>query len=234
MMRLYFASVIAATLQGTAPDSSWDLLSPRGQDLFADGAASYNRLEESRRTTFHAIIHALEAVDLDHLVVSVDEIWGALPSSSEGRHQHRLSVTLTKGAVEELESRDDFTKHGCGGHVKRADGQLVGWPEWFGRFGLAGRLVGQAVVEGVIRRCSETDTVRQRRSDISPASIQISWLEDEPTVGDIDIDYVEKRNILGHLSPRNSDVTFQFPEGEPHYLLHLMTFGGLPQWWRRL
>ena len=231
MVHFVVVSVVISTLQGVAPDSSWDLLSPRGQELFADGAASYNRLEESRRTTFHAIIHALEAVDLDHLVVSVDKIWGALPSSSEGRHQHRLSVTLTKGAVEELESRDDFTKHGCGGHVKRADGQLVGWPEWPGRLGRVGQLLGR-VVELYLRNCSETDTVRQRRSPISPASIQISWLEDELTVGDIDIDYVEKRKYRQHISPRNSDVTFQFPEGEPHYLLHLRTFGGLPEWWR--
>ena len=230
MIRLYFASVIAATLQGTAPDSSWDLLSPRGQELFPGGAASYNQMEESRRTTFHAIIHALEAVDLDHLVVSVDAIWGALPSSSEGRHQHRLSVTLTKGAVEELESRDDFTKNGCEGHVKRADGQLVGWPEWTDRLGPLAQPVGY--LERFIRRCPETDTVRQRRSDISPASIQISWLEDEPTVGDIDIDYVKKFKFWEHSSPRNSDVTFQFSEGS-HYLLHLRAFGGLPQWWRR-
>ena len=230
MVHLVVASVVVSTLQGVAPDSSWDLLSPRGQELFADGAASYNRLEESRRTTFHAIIHALEAVDLDHLVVSVDEIWGALLSSSEGRHQHRLSVTLTKGAVEELESRDDFTKRSHG-HVKRANGQLVGWPEWTDRLGPFGPPVGY--LERFIRGCPETDTVRQRRSDISPASIQISWLEDELTVGDIDIDYVEKRKHRQHISPRNSDVTFQFPEGEPHYLLHLRTFGGLPEWWRR-
>lgn len=231
MVHLVVASVVVSTLQGTAPDSSWDFLSPRGQELFADGAASYNRLEESRRTTFHAIIHALEAVDLDHLVVSVDEIWGALPSSSEGRHQHRLSVTLTKGAVEELESRDDFTKHGCGGHVKRADGQLVGWPEWTGRLGPLAQPVGH--LERFLRGCRDTDSVRQRRSPISPASMQISWLEDEPAIGDIDIDYVEKSKYRQHISPRNSDVTFQFPEGEPHYLLHLRTFGGLPEWWRR-
>lgn len=97
MVHLVVASVVVSTLQGTAPDSSWDFLSPRGQELFADGAASYNRLEESRRTTFHAIIHALEAVELDHLVVSVDAIWGALPSSSEGRHQYRLSVRCLRG-----------------------------------------------------------------------------------------------------------------------------------------
>ncbi len=146
MVRFVLASVVAATLQGTAPDSSWDLLSPRGQELFAGDADSYNRLEESRRTTFHAIIHALEAVELDHLVVSVDEIWGALPSSSEGRHQYRLSVTLTKGAVEELESRDDFTKRSHG-HVKRANGQLVGG---LGPLGV-----------GFFTALRETDCVRQ-------------------------------------------------------------------------
>ena len=217
MIRFIFASAVAVTLQSTVLGSSYDLLSPRGQELFAGNADSYNRLELSRRTTFHAIIHALEAADLDHLVESVDRIWGALPSSSEGRHQYRLSVTLTKGAVEELESRGDFS--GGVGHVKRADGRLVGG---MGPLGL-----------GFFAALVRTDSVRQKRSDISPASIQISWLRGERTVGDIDIDYVEKRNIQDHNSPRNSDVTFQFRGGEPHYLLHLRTFGGLPEWWRR-
>ena len=219
MFRVLFAFAVAvAVIQSPEP---YDLLSPRGQELFPSDAVAYNQLEQSKRTTFHAIIHALEAVGLDHLIVSVDRIWGALPSSTEGRDQYRLSVTLAKGGVDELRSRDDFDKDRVG-HVKRADGRLVGGIGWRNLF-----------VGGLIQAARATDSVRQKRSDLSPASLQISWLEDEPTVGDIDIDYVRKRDIVRHNSPRNSDVTFQFPGGETHYLLHSRTFSGLPEWWRR-
>ena len=219
MFRMVFAFAVAvAVIQSPAP---YDLLSPRGQELFQGDAVAYHRLDESKRTTFHAIVHALEAVDLDHLIVSVDRIWGAIPSSTEGRHQYRLSVTLAKGGGRELRSHDDFDFDSVG-HVKRANGQLVGGIGW-----------GNLFVGGFLQAALATDSVRQKRSDLSPASLQISWLEDEQTVGDIDIDYVRKRDIVNHNSPRNSDVTFQFPGGEAHYLLHSRTFSGLPEWWRR-
>ena len=221
MFRFLFASTVAvAVLQ--SPDDPYNLLSPRGQELFPGDVDSYhNQLEESQRTTFHAIIHALEAVDLDHLIVSVDRIWGAVPSSTEGRDQYRLSVTLAEGGVGELQSRADFAKNRSG-HVKRADGRLVGGIGW-----------GNLFLGGFIQAARATDSVRQKRSGLSPASLQVSWLESKPTVGDIDIDYVRKRNIVHHNSPQNSDVTFQFPGGESHYLLHSRTFSGLPEWWRR-
>ena len=41
-----------------------------------DDAANYNALEESKRTTFEAIMHALEAEELLDLVTGVTAIWG--------------------------------------------------------------------------------------------------------------------------------------------------------------
>lgn len=208
MIRLVFA--LTATII-MLQESAYEHLSTRGRELFRGSATDYDAMSESKQTTFHAIVHALEAVRIDHLVVSVDRIWGADITTRNGRDQYRLSVTLTEDAVDELRARDDFEENRLG-HVKRQNGDLVGD---LGPLGL-----------GFFGALTETQSVRQKSS---PASIQISWLTGKATTGDIDIDYVSRdiTNLFDHLDQRNSDITYR-----THYQRHIRTFGDLSRWWR--
>ena len=81
------------------------------------------------------------------------------------------------------------------------------------------------------RRCYD-ERLRERQEVRRPA-LQISWLEDDFKIGEIDIDYREDMN--GHTEPGNSDVRDELPGsgGTSHYDLHTERYGeGLVQWWR--
>ena len=159
------------------------------ESAMPQGARGYNSLTESQRATFEAIVHALYAQGIFAIVDEVTWIWGEHPQSNDGRDQFRLSVILARGAVEFLLSHRDYRKAPLGwGHVKKPNGDLVGQ--------------------------RGADSVRQRGR--RPA-LQISWLEDDYTIGDIDIDYRE--NSEGHNDVANSDVR-ESAEGEPHFDRH--------------
>lgn len=73
------------------------------------------------------------------------------------------------------------------------------------------------------------DSVRQRGRR---PTLQIYWLEDDFTVGEIDIDY---REGAAHLAPANSDIRAAYG-GEPHIQLHNERYQlppALNPWWRR-
>ena len=101
-------------------------------------------------------------------------------------------------------------------HVKLPNGDRVGW--------------------------RGADTARQ--SD-GPPSMQVSWLKRDPTVGEIDIDYIRfgevefsasfLANILGfgHTSPQNSDVRADPLGNPPNYCVHVNRYGYLERWWMR-
>ena len=188
---------------------SYHYLSSGARDLFRKYAAAsgnpgsgntYNRLEQSRRTTFESITGALDMVRLTDpqgnpmgsvldLIEQVEEIWGAEPSSVRGEDQFRLSVRLKSDAVSRLESAREFKSKESTGHVKLKYGTVIGcWYCW-----------------------RDVDGIRQegRRP-----TIQISWLENNPTTGEVDIDYRETRE--GHLSPENSDVRARVASGQSH------------------
>ena len=203
----------AAAAQEEYGSSSYDHLSDGGRDLSGDSRGTYNSRPESERTTFEAIVHALESLELLHLVQSVDAMWG-IQDTEEGRHQFRLSATLIDGAVDALKRRRDFRFSAVTGHVKLADGTLIGGgTPW-----------------AFLRAAPRVDTVRQWRPPRGPhrASMQISWLEDDLRTADIDIDY--RAFASGDHSRRwNSDVRFS-----THYEIHVETYGpGLRDWWRR-
>jgi len=202
---------------GDNPDEIPALLAEGWQIDLANPTARTNQLAfnndstaESERTTFEAIVHALEALQIDHLVERVDTIWG-VSESSDGRDQFRLSVTLTPGAVEEIRDNEDFDEKRFGGHVKRPNGHVVG------------RLV--VPVWSFFTAVRQTDTVRQVRRGPLQASVQISWLESDERTADIDIDYLSiwRGN---HGKPLNSDVRFG-----SHHEIHEQTFGRLTNWW---
>ena len=209
---------------GSQPNGSYQHLSDPAKmfidQLYGDGdgqlddAADYNALKESERTTFEAIMHALEADGLLHLVTSVTAIWGEIPRSTQGLDQFRVSVTLAEGAPERL--RDNGFPGRRGSHVKLPHGDRVG-PR-------------------------ETATARQSGG---PPSTQVSWLKRDPTVGEIDIDYIPFGGVefslsfianvmgFGHTSPQNSDVRADPPGNPPNYDVHVGRYGCLERWWTR-
>lgn len=206
---------VASSTQGGR--DSYQYLSVRGKELAVplvgdDPARGYNGWRQSERTTFEAIVHALEDLKIDHLVERVDVPWG-VSRSTDGRDQYRLSVTLTPGAVKEIRDSEDFTVRSFGGHVKLPNGHVVG------------RLVGPW---SFVTAALQTDTARQNRPrGTSRASVQISWLERDERTADIDIDYLAP-GTANHNKPFNSDVRFG-----SHHKIHELTFGRRPliDWW---
>ena len=197
----------------SGPVGSYQHLSSRAQELVNEylgglempqDAEGYNSLDASQRATFEAIVNALYAQGIFAIVDKVTAIWGEDPRAG-GREQFRLSVVLAKGAVELLLSHRDYRKDPFGwGHVKKPNGDLVGW------FG--------------------ADSVRQH---VRRPSLQISWLENDFTMGDIDIDYRE--NGERHLDAANSDVRASVGE-ELHFDRHIERYRLPPDlipWWRQ-
>ena len=206
---LLFATDAAS---GAQPPESYQYLSDQARALVdrlagdgqSDEGGVYNALEESERTTFEAIMHALEAQGLLALVTGVTAIWGEIPQSTQGMDQFRLSVTLAAGAPEQL-GNSGYAGSG-NPHVKLPNGNRVGW----------------------------RDAATARQSGGSP-SMQVSWLKRNPTVGEIDIDYIPFGALdffgFGHSSPQNSDVRAD-PLGEPpNYNVHVRRYGHLERWW---
>lgn len=217
VLALALSAPVAASAQpaGGTETESYQYLSEPARRLLGNfvDAERYRRLTKTQRSTYESIAHALESVRRLDIVQVVTAIWGADPESDDGRDQFRLSVILVDGAVEDLlEEGSGFTKDEFGlgpfklwwGHVKLPNGDVV--DHW------------------------GADSVREE--DRRVPGIQISWLEGDRRVGEIDIDYRERRN--GHNRPANSDVTDALPDdGTPHYTLHEERYGeGLVQWWR--
>lgn len=221
VLALALSAPVAASAQSaggteteTETGSYQYLTEPRRQPLgnFVD-AERYRRLSKTQRSTYESIVHALEAVGRLDIVQVVTAIWGGDPGSNDGKDQFRLSVILADGAVEDLlEEGSGFTLNRALrplpfgpvlGHVKLPSGEVVG--------------------------STGADSVKE---DGRVPKIQISWLEADRRVGEIDIDYREWHN--GHNHPANSDVTSELPDdGTPHYTLHEEDYGeGLVPWWR--
>lgn len=216
VVALFLATLAGMTAQPNRITESYQHLSHDGRllfDTFANGdsqpndAAEYHRLNQSQRTTFESIAHALESTAKLDLVESVTAIWGEDLRSTDGRDQFRLSVILAAEAVDELLGdsafkKDEFFFVGLG-HVKLPIG--------------AGAVIGSCAA----------DSVRQR---VQRPGLQISWLSDDHRIGEIDIDYREGK---GHRDASNSDVRDQLADGTPHYDLHVRRYGSqLEEWWR--
>ena len=86
----------------------------------------------------------------------------------------------------------------------------------------------------IITAVAQIRSIRQERPAGDPAAaMQVSWLRGNPTVGEVDIDYL-KPGDLGHDYAWNSDVRFQRGGHVSHYRRHVRTYGaGLVDWWRR-
>ena len=229
------ATVYSSPLAAQGAVDSYQQLPAGGQALFnryyettnsssqiIPANIAYNQLENSQKTTFHAIVHAIETLGIPRVIVSVDAIWG-VTNSPDGRHQYRVSVTLTEDGVKHLRSLDNFSDSAVG-HVKRPNGELVG------------RAINDFLPFSIFRSPEYAVSVRQKRPRRGPrrASVQVSWIagdSGDSTVGDIDIDYRTIRDTE-HFYPYNSDVRFE-GFGASHYDVHRRTYGtGLTEWWR--
>ena len=215
LVALLVVSVEGAAQVGSGARSSdsYHYLSERAKPFalgLAGSETGYNSLRVSERTTFEAIMHALETEGLLRIVKSVAKAWGQGPGS--GVDQFRLSLVLARGAVALLRDQPDFD-HSIFGHVKLPSGR---------------------VIDREHLQFLNVDSVRQRRkADLErQASLQVSWKEDNPLVAEVDIDY---RTISdsGHNRPDNSDIQSRTDEVS-HYDLHVQTYGeGLDDWWRQ-
>ena len=207
-LAIVLVSLLAAPADSLSQESSYRHLSERGRALFESyvDAEIYRGLRESQRTTFESIMHALGSMAKLEIIESVTAIWGeGHPEWAEGTDQFRLSVILADGAVRNLLTDPNFEQNevlGVGlGHVKLPSGVVVDW--------------------------QDADSVRQtgRRP-----TLQISWLEDDYRIGEVDIDYRENDNE--HHEASNSDVRSELPDGTPHFDLHTERYGqGLFRWW---
>ena len=218
----FIATLAGMTAQPNRITESYQHLSDDGRLLFdtfanSDGqpndAAEYHRLNESQRTTFESVAHALESTATLGFVESVTAIWGEDLHSADGRDQFRLSVILATGAVDSLLADSGFKENKFG----------------VGRFALGLGHVKLPIGAGaVIGRCA-ADSVQQ---NVPSPNLQISWLTDDHSIGEIDIDYREKSGE-GHRHADNSDVRDDLPDGTSHYDLHVHRYGsGLEEWWR--
>lgn len=209
-LAVVLVSLLAVPADVLGQASSYRHLSERGRGLFESyvDAEIYRGLREAQRTTFESIMHALDSSSMLWVVEAVTAVWGEDHPLADGRDQFRLSVILADKAVEKLLENPDFKNKGFltpwYGHVKLPSGAVLGW--------------------------RHADSVRQ--SGRRP-TLQISWLEDDHRIGEIDIDYREGRD---HTEPGNSDVRDKLSErygGTSHYDLHTERYGeGLVQWWR--
>ena len=199
---------------GDPSSDSYEYVVERARPLaleLAGSATGYNNLSVSERTTFEAIMHALEAEGLLRIVKSVAKTWGQGPG--RGVDQFRLSVVLVNGAVALLRDQPDF-RHSRFGHVKLPDGRVIDPGHW---------------------QFLNVDSVRQRRRAgvEQQALLQISWKEENPLVAEIDIDY-RRTDDPGHFRPGNSDIRSRTDDGLSHYDLHVQSYGdSLENWWRQ-
>ena len=166
---------------------------------------AYGALSPSQRSTFESIMHAMKAKQLLHFVERITAIWGRSTTPAfmgRGDHQFRLAVRLRKDAVARLLEHADY-KYDDWGHVK------VSETEFYGQ--------------------TDADSVRGIKRW---PSLQISWREEDVTVGDIDVDYRD-RCSSAHLQWENSDVR-KSAARVPHRFWHKMEYGsGLESWWEQ-
>jgi hypothetical protein len=203
---------LAPTLSwGQVPaEPSYRYLDQYTRALYGRGESVYNALSEDQRATVEAITHALQARRIGDLILTIESVWGVADDTDEandGRHQFRISVLLEDDAANSLLRNLEFTTGSWwnrlwGVHVKRANGDLV-------------------------TDSQDVDCVRERGR--RPA-LQICWLTNDTTIGEVDIDY---REGVRHVDPANSDVRAEH-RGTSHYELHVRTYGGVVNdWWNR-
>lgn len=182
-------------------------LSVRAKALVDDlvgGPSVYEGLTYAQQTTLAAILHALEAEGLLDILTEIICVWGEA-FDADGSHstQGMDQFRLSVTLTADTARRlTHFDAPSSRGHVKLPSSVVT--------------------TRGVV-------SVRQLGG---PPSIQVSWLREDVTCGEIDIDYV-RTDVLGfrfglfkgHMTPENSDVREHVNAHERGYRSDLVT------WW---
>ena len=202
--------LIASPTAGQTPDTrGYDSLPDRGQWLL--GAArdieAYSPLTVAQRATYEAIVHALDHHRLLGIVDAVTVIWGEAfqPNGLLSTDgKDQFRLSVVLNRNALTRLWDENFEFSGRGHVKRSSGSSA----------------------------SIYDTDSAREPGGLP-KLQVSWLRDDPRIGEIDIDYRSLRS-LPHLNPENSDVRGSL-RGNPHYCLHRAKYDDsrqkLVDWW---
>lgn len=193
----------------TLDTRGYDSLPDRGQWLLsaAHDIEAYSTLTVAQRATYEAIVHALDHHDLLDIVDAVTAIWGeAFQPNGLLSTDGKEQFRLSVVLHRNALTRlwgENFEFSGRG-HVKHSSGSSA----------------------------SIYNTGSARESGGLPR-LHISWLRDDPRIGEIDIDY-RSLGSLRHISPENSDVRGSL-SGTPHYCLHQAKYGDsrqrLVDWW---
>ena len=209
----------AVTVAGAQPPGSYQHVSDSAKIFIdrlignnnghPDDAAAYNARPESERTTFEAIMHALEAEGVLDLVTGITAIWGEIPRSTQGLDQFRLSVTLAAGTPARLRASGFPGRKGP--HVKLPDG----------------------------RRVAPRDAATARQGggvpSIQVSWLKRDAAAGGELVGEIDIDYISFGRLdflgFGHSSPQNSDIRADRLGIPSNYDTHIRRYGLLERWW---
>ena len=191
-------------------DGTYNGLFLDGKRLFdeyteaSNPADAYAKLSKDKRTTFESIMHAMKSEGFLDLVEGITAIWGDRTlehTSGAGYHYFRLSVKLSDDAPERLKKHGEYDPlKGSSCHVKLP---------------VTGRVSRNAYC---VKATGGVPT------------LHISWLVDNPSTGEIDIDY-RGSDALSHLQLHNSDVRAVNGQ-ESHYRRHVSKYGkGLARWW---
>lgn len=169
---------------------------------------AYATLTKAQRATYEAIVHALDNTDLLEIVHAVTAVWGEAVDA-DGRPSRQGMDQFRISVVLNRDARDKLWEHGTKletrGHVKLPNGNRVGE--------------------------RDSDSARELGD---PPNLHVSWLEEDPRIGEIDIDYrplASNPFTGGHSEPENSDVRKSY-DGTPHYCSYLAKYSGeLVDWW---
>ena len=215
---LYFSKAAWGVIQ-PSDSSSYQYLSEPAKEFVdqlvgdddgqLDDAAAYDSLEQSKRTTFEAIMHALDGQGLLDIVTRVTAIWGEEPNSNEGRDQFRISVALVEGVKDRLASVG-YVINGRG-HVKKANGDLKD-EEYSDTARQPGGFPSLQVSWLVSK-----PTVGEVDIDYVPYGL----------MSFITFEFLTRR---GHFSPENSDVRAEVGNTR-NYDTHVRGYGYLEEWW---
>ena len=209
---LFVVNGAAVAQEAGAGGDRYEQLSDRNKAL-ADMLTSndglvYNSLDVSQQATFEAIMHALDKTGLDSIVERVTAVWG-------------VAFQERQPTLRSIDGREQFRISVILTHDAVA--QLLGYRRF--KFDDDGHVLLPSGRFG-----GAADSAREPGP---PPNLQVSWLEDDLTVGEIDIDYRSIRTELwGHGAPENSDVRECF-SNVPHYERHVAKYGrDLEKWWK--
>lgn len=181
-----------------------------------DPAVVYKNLSPDRQAVFDSIVRALFVPIQDEegnagkrvidFVEEVRGIWGVRPKQKEGRHMFRLSLRFAASLRDTLKESSNLPGS-TNGHVLLSMQKGGDDDPAFTDF-------------SKLLKTSDVQTFREATKE---PRLQVSVLKNDPTTGEVDIDFDGMTLLCGcHCKPSNSDVGSRKPAPDKH--LHLTAF----------